>query len=98
LSEIRIAYEESDGFHILCVNDNGVGVKNENAEKIFDPFERSVLFQQIEGAGLGLAIVKEIAAQHQGEVWVANGEEKGTTFCVSISKNLELERGTGINK
>lgn len=90
LSEIRIAYEDSDGFHILCVNDNGVGVNSENTEKIFDPFERSVLFQEIEGAGLGLAIVKEIAAQHHGKVWVAPGEEKGTTFCVSISKDLEM--------
>ena len=46
----------------------------------------------IEGTGLGLAIVKEIAEQHNGKVWAKPGPKKGTTFYMSISKDLQLSR------
>lgn len=90
LNEISIEYEETDGYHVLSVRDDGIGVKNENSEKIFVLFERENSCRGIEGAGLGLAIVKEIAEQHQGKVWAEPGEESGTTFFVTISKDLKL--------
>lgn len=90
LNEISIEYEETDGYHVLSVRDDGIGVKNENSEKIFGLFERENSCRGIEGAGLGLAIVKEIAEQHQGKVWAEPGEESGTTFFVTISKDLKL--------
>ncbi len=86
LSEIQIAYAESDRFHILSVSNNGVGI--ENSEKIFDPFQRNKSSRGVEGTGLGLAIVKEIANQHGGQVWVESSPEKGTTFFVSIAKDI----------
>lgn len=86
LSEIQIGYTESDRFHILSVRNNGEGI--ENSEKIFDPFQRDKSSRGVEGAGLGLAIVKEIANQHGGQVWVESDPEKGTTFFVSIAKDL----------
>ena len=88
LSEIKIGYETSDESHILFVEDDGVGIKKEDSEKIFGAFERKKTSRGIQGAGLGLAIVKEIAEQHDGKVWVEPGPEKGTTFYISISKYL----------
>jgi signal transduction histidine kinase len=38
---------------------------------------------------LGLAIVKDVAERHGGRVWAEPGAEKGTTFCVALSKNLQ---------
>jgi PAS domain S-box-containing protein len=90
LNEIRIGYEKSDEYHILSVRDDGIGVKNEDSERIFGLFEREDYSRGIEGAGLGLAIVKEIAEQHKGKVWTEPGEESGTTFFVTISKILKL--------
>lgn len=87
LSKIVIAYEEADQFHILSVSDNGVGVRSEDSEKIFGLFQRNA-GRAIEGVGLGLAIVKDIAEQHGGKVWVEPGTEGGSTFKISISKNL----------
>ena len=55
---------------------------------MFGLFEREDYSRGIEGAGLGLAIVKEIAEQHKGKVWTEPGEESGTGFFVTISKNL----------
>jgi len=92
LSEISIGYEESDEFHILSVRDNGIGIRKKDFKKIFGAFQRTQTSIGIEGTGLGLAIVKEIAEQHNGEVWVEAGPEKGTSFYLSISKDLQLSR------
>ncbi len=88
LSEIRIGYRESEKYHVLTVSDNGVGIRMADSNRIFERFERDVTARGIEGTGLGLAIVKEIAEQHGGKVWVESEPEKGTTFCLSIAKDL----------
>ncbi len=88
LSEIKIGYEASDEFHYLSVSDDGVGVKGENTEKIFEVFQRHETARGVEGIGLGLAIVRELTEQHGGKVWVEPGPGKGTTFYVSISRYL----------
>lgn len=88
LSKIEVGYRETDQFHVFSVTDDGVGIKGENSEKIFELFQRNETSRGIEGTGLGLAIVKEIAEQHRGKVWVESGAEKGSTFYMSILKDL----------
>jgi PAS domain S-box-containing protein len=88
LSRIAIGYENQEEFHVLSVSDNGRGLREEDAERIFRPFERNEASRGVEGAGLGLTIVKEIAEQHGGKVWVKPLAKRGTTFYLSISKHL----------
>ncbi len=88
LSEIRISYQESEDSHILSVEDDGIGLKNEDATTLFGPFKRKRVAGEVDGAGLGLAIVKEIAEQHKGRVWLEPAIKKGAAFHVSISKHL----------
>lgn len=88
LSRISIGYRESTEFHIISVEDDGIGIKEEDCKKIFEPFERNRTSKGIEGAGLGLAIVKEIVKQHGGDVWAESNQEQGMTFHMSISKCL----------
>jgi PAS domain S-box-containing protein len=88
LSEIRIGYEESDEVHTFSVGDDGAGISGEDYEKIFGLFRREETSKAIEGAGLGLAIVRELAERHRGRVWAEPGRQKGTTFYISVSKNL----------
>lgn len=88
LSEIRIGYEESEADHVLSVTDNGIGVPQCDFEKLFGFFQRRETVAGIEGTGLGLAIVKEIVEQHGGKVWIESIPEQGTTFYLSIAKNL----------
>jgi signal transduction histidine kinase len=92
LSEISIGYKESDAFHILSVRNNGIGIIKKDFKKIFGAFQRTQTSRGIAGTGLGLAIVKEIAEQHSGEVWVESDLEKGTSFSLSIPKDLQLSR------
>jgi PAS domain S-box-containing protein len=88
LSKVWTGYEESEGFHIFSFSDDGKGLREEDTDRIFGAFERDETSRGVEGAGLGLTIVKEIAEQHGGKVWVKQRGKKGTTFYISISKNL----------
>jgi len=88
LKEIKIGYRESDETHILSVTDDGIGLKAEDSEEIFEIFKRKKTSKGIQGTGLGLAIVKEIVERHGGKVWIEPDAEKGTTFSISISKHL----------
>jgi K+-sensing histidine kinase KdpD len=89
LSEITIGYREDEDFHIFSVGDDGVGVKKDQYEKIFQVYQREKTSKGIAGAGLGLAVVKEVATRHGGKVWAEPGAEKGTIFYVAISKKLQ---------
>ncbi len=88
LSEIRIGYQGSDDFHIISVSDNGAGIRGDDYESLFVAFSRNDTSKAVEGAGLGLAIVSEIAERHSGKVWAEPGKDNGTTFYMSVSKDL----------
>ena len=88
LLEIEIGYKEDNTFHVFSFSDDGVGIKGKDKEKLFKLFQRSETSKDKAGSGLGLAIIKEIAQRHQGEAWVETNTNKGTTFYISISKDL----------
>ena len=89
LHHLRIGYRDSDDKHVLCAEDDGVGISGDDTIKIFEWFNRKTDPGDIEGTGLGLAIVKEIAELHGGGVWIEHGKKRGSTFCFSISKHLK---------
>ena len=89
LSEIRIGYRESAEHHVFSFLDDGLGIKRGDSKRIFEPFHRGSRSKSCPGTGLGLAIVKEIAERHGGMVWLEGSRQKGTSFCVSISKRLK---------
>lgn len=88
LSEIKIGYQGSDDFHIISVSDNGAGIRGDDYESLFVAFRRNDTSKAVEGAGLGLAIVSEIAERHSGKVWAEPGKDNGTTFYMTVSKDL----------
>ena len=96
LLEIKIGYKEDKAFHLFSFSDDGVGIKVEDKEKIFKLFQRNETSKGKAGSGLGLAIVKEIAERHQGEAWAETNTNKGTTFYISISKDLNF--GNNVSK
>lgn len=66
---VKISYTvEDEGFITIYLKDNGMGIKDEYADLVFQPFER--LNPQIEGTGMGLAICKKVVVSHGGEIAV----------------------------
>jgi signal transduction histidine kinase len=89
LSEIRFACEESEDHYIFSVTDNGVGIKEEDMERLFHFFQRLETSSHTEGSGMGLAIAKEAARKHLGDLWVESAPNRGAKFYLSIAKRLE---------
>ncbi len=81
---VRVFSRDSDGMTDYCVEDNGVGISEDDREEIFSIFYQ--VNPQKEGEGLGLNIVKKIVEMHGGKVWVESELGKGSTFCVSLPK------------
>jgi signal transduction histidine kinase len=62
----------------VAVADNGIGVPPEQADRIFQPFQRAAAGH--EGAGIGLAVCARIVATHRGRIWVEPREKGGSVF------------------
>jgi light-regulated signal transduction histidine kinase (bacteriophytochrome) len=72
----------------IKIEDNGIGLKMEHADKIFNPFERLHGPQSYEGTGIGLAVVKKIVERHNGTVRVDSNMGVGSTFTVIFPINI----------
>ncbi len=72
-----------DGQHFtISVQDNGIGISEEEKQKIFLPFYQSM--ENKPGTGIGLSIVKRIVEQHHGEIDVQSKPGQGSTFIVTL--------------
>lgn len=81
-SEVEVKVWKDKKFGYVSVKDNGVGIAEEDIQKIFDRFYRvdKSRNKEISGTGLGLAIAKWIVDSHDGEILVESKVGEGTTF------------------
>lgn len=78
--KIQITLIEQSAMIVLDVSDNGIGIKSDDRQRIFDRFFRVAGTGAI-GSGLGLSIVKTVAELHDIQINVLDGiDGKGTTF------------------
>jgi signal transduction histidine kinase len=70
------------GFAHVRVVDEGVGIRPEAFEKLFEPYTRaeSEKTRYIQGTGLGLAISRQIVTLHGGNMWAESEPEADSTF------------------
>ncbi|MDD7793302.1 sensor histidine kinase [Clostridium sp. 'White wine YQ'] len=81
-------YEDSKNI-VVEIQDDGVGIKNEDLPFIFERLYRGDKSRhEIEGSGLGLTIVKNILDLHMATIEVQSEEGKGTKFIISFNKEL----------
>ncbi|MBC7391302.1 MAG: PAS domain-containing sensor histidine kinase [Opitutaceae bacterium] len=86
--EIHISTYESDGLHIIKVEDNGLGLSPENINKMFMLFKR--IHNQEEGTGVGLYMVKRMIENSGGKIEVESAIGKGSTFKIFLKKINEI--------
>ncbi|MBU1627299.1 PAS domain-containing protein, partial [bacterium] len=85
---IKVVCEYQIIYYIVSVEDHGIGMKLEHAEKVFEKFFRvDSSNTSVEGTGLGMSIVKYIVDAHEGRVWVESkfGEGTKVSFVIPIN-------------
>lgn len=84
--EIEFKIAKEDGFALVQISDNGIGIEEELLDRIFERFyvvdnSRS---KKISSTGLGLSIVKHIVEAHGGRIEVTSEIGKGSTFTIYL--------------
>lgn len=85
-NKVLISTRQSGNKLLVAVQDYGIGVSEENKNRVFDQFYRvsTVDAYAYQGMGLGLFISAEIIRQEGGEIWVDSVADSGATFCFSL--------------
>lgn len=81
---VKISSHNDGGYYHLKIQDNGIGIPDEDISRIFERFYRVDKSRKKGGTGLGLAIVKHIVKIFNGEINVKSKLGEGTTFEVKI--------------
>jgi len=91
-SERGIRQGESPLFVEVCVEDTGIGIKDEDIGKLFDKFSQLDIstIRKYEGTGLGLSIARGLVVLHKGVIWVASKYGEGSKFCFTLPLKKEM--------
>ncbi|MGD8890209.1 MAG: ATP-binding protein [Desulfobacterales bacterium] len=71
----------------ISVSDTGIGIRHNDLNRVFNPFEQldSSASRRFQGTGLGLSLSKQLVELHGGKIWAeSKGENKGATFSFII--------------
>lgn len=83
-STARVSIGFNSRYIQIQVSDNGIGIAQEELDKVFEPFYRGQNVHQTRGHGLGLSICKKIVQLHKGHISVSSTLNKGTVFTVLL--------------
>ena len=76
---IRTESEDAKNVQVI-VQDTGIGIAPETAERLFDPFYTT----KEDGTGIGLSVSRSIVEAHRGRIWATTNDGPGTSFIFSI--------------
>ena len=89
---ITISNHISNGSCIVSVADTGVGISEQNLEKLFKSSSFTTMGTDNEkGTGLGLSICKELVELNNGKIWVESTQGVGSTFYIQLPKSRPSE-------
>ena len=85
--EVRASLDDMTDTFSISVQDNGIGIPEENQERIFRIFQRLHAQDEFEGVGLGLPMCQHIARKHHGEIQVTSQPGAGSEFALILPRN-----------
>ncbi len=88
---VKVSVKQQGNDWAFSIQDNGIGIEPQYAERIFEIFQRLHTRREYEGTGLGLAICKKIIERHHGRLWVESQLGQGATFCFTLPASLNDE-------
>jgi len=90
--EVAVECRKIDGFVQISVIDSGIGIKEEDMDKLFRAFQQvdTGLTRRYDGTGLGLHICKKLAELLNGRIWATSRWGSGSTFCFTLPDERDV--------
>ena len=85
--EITVGSEQRGTECVFWVRDNGIGIDEQYAERIFEIFQRLHTRTEYPGTGIGLSICKRIVERHGGRIWVESTVGEGAAFFFTLERD-----------
>jgi PAS domain S-box-containing protein len=82
--KIHVSATQQGDEWVFSIQDNGIGIEPQYADRIFGIFQRLHTRREYAGTGLGLAICKKIIERHNGTIWLSSEAGAGATFYFSL--------------
>ena len=95
--KVHIDATESKEEWTFSIKDNGIGMRKEHTQRIFNVFQRLNKSEDFGGTGIGLSICQKIVHRHGGRIWVESSLGKGSTFYFSLPKNFVRRHANDLN-
>jgi PAS domain S-box-containing protein len=85
---IRLSAERGEAEWVISIADNGIGIRPEHAQRVFELFERLNPDDRHPGTGIGLPVCRRIVERHGGRIWVEPNSPRGSVFRWTIPAPL----------
>ncbi|AEH38325.1 PAS domain-containing protein [Halopiger xanaduensis] len=81
---VRIDAERRGDRWVITVADEGIGMDPDEADRVFEVFQRLHSHSDHQGTGIGLALCERIVERHGGDIWVDSEPDEGATFSFTL--------------
>ncbi|MFA7574621.1 MAG: transporter substrate-binding domain-containing protein [Arcobacteraceae bacterium] len=93
--DVRLVAKENENYHLsFSVKDTGIGMTEDQVNKLFQPFIQgdSTINRRFGGSGLGLSIVKNLVEMMGGQIKVFSTPGDGSTFIINLTLKIDNEK------